>query len=64
MKKIIWGIMIILLFCFPVSAEAKTYSFNASEKVIKTGSKMEMPVYSGKKKVKAELFNGILQVNR
>lgn len=56
MKKLIWGIMIVFLFCFPVSAEAQTYSFSASKVVIKTGSKKEIPVYSGKKKVKADLF--------
>ena len=56
MKKLIWGIMIVFLFCFPVSTEAQTYSFSASKVVIKTGSKKEIPVYSGKKKVKADLF--------
>lgn len=39
MKKLIWGIMIVFLFCFPVSTEAQTYSFSASKVVIKTGSK-------------------------
>ena len=46
MKKLIWGIMIVFLFCFPVSAEAQTYSFSASKVVIKTGSKKEIPVYN------------------
>ena len=56
MKKLILGIVIIFLFCFPVSAEAKTYSFNTSKVIIKSGSKKEIPVYCGKKKMKAELF--------